>query len=64
MFDWDRAFRNSNVNDMVDIFTKTIQNILSNFIPHQTITIHRAMLKSSLCFKIKVTFTKDFAKIV
>ena len=24
---------------MVDICTKTIQNILSNFIPHQTITI-------------------------
>ena len=38
MSDWDRAFTNSNVNDMVDICTKTIQNILSNFIPHQTIT--------------------------
>ena len=25
---------------MVDICTKTIQNILSNFIPHQTITIN------------------------
>ena len=24
MFDWDRAFKNSNVNDMVDICTKTI----------------------------------------
>ena len=39
MFNWDRAFKNSNVNDMVDICTKTIYNILSNFIPHQTITI-------------------------
>ena len=39
MFDWDRAFTNSNVNDMVDICTKTIQNIISYFIPHQTITI-------------------------
>ena len=39
MFNWDRAFKNSNVNDMVVICTKTIINILSNFIPHQTITI-------------------------
>ena len=39
MFNWDRAFKNSNVNVMVVICTKTIINILSNFIPHQTITI-------------------------
>ena len=39
MFDWDKAFTNSNVNDTVDICTKTIQNILSNFIPYQTVTI-------------------------
>ena len=39
MFDWDIAFTNSNVNDLVDICTKTIQDIVSNFIPHQTITI-------------------------
>ena len=39
IFNWDRAFKNSDVNDMVDIFPKTIYNILSNFIPHQTITI-------------------------
>ena len=39
MFDWDKPFTSSNVNDMVDIYAKTIQNILSNFIPHQTITI-------------------------
>ena len=39
MFDGDRAFANSNVDDMVDICTKTIQNILSNFIPRQAITI-------------------------
>ena len=29
MFDWDRAFTN-NVNDIVDICTKTIEDILSN----------------------------------
>ena len=39
MFNWDRAFKNSNVNDMVDICRKTIYKITSNFIPHQTITI-------------------------
>ena len=39
MFNWDRTFKNSNMKDMVDICTKTILNILSNFIPHQTITI-------------------------
>ena len=38
MCDWDRAFTNSNVNDMVNICTKTIQNILTNFILHQKIT--------------------------
>ena len=39
-FTWDRVFKNSNVNDMVDICTKTVYNILSNFIPHQTVTIN------------------------
>ena len=39
MFNWDRAFKNSNVNHMVEICTKTIYNILSNFVPHQIITI-------------------------
>ena len=38
-FDWDNAFVNKNVDDMVDIFDKTILNILSNFIPHETVTI-------------------------
>ena len=39
MFDWVRAFTNSDVNDMIDIFTKAIQNILSNFIRYKTIII-------------------------
>ena len=29
---------NKNVNEKVDTFNKTILNILSNFIPHETIT--------------------------
>ena len=36
-FNWDRAFFNTNVNEKVFIFSNTILNILSNFIPHETI---------------------------
>ena len=39
MFDWDRAFVNTNVNEKVFILNKSILNILSNFIPHETLTI-------------------------
>ena len=37
-FNWQKAFSNKNVNEKVDTFSKTILNILSNFIPHKTIT--------------------------
>ena len=37
-FNWQKAFSNKNVNENVDTFNKTILNILSNFIPHETIT--------------------------
>ena len=36
-FNWERAFSNTNVNKKVDIFNRTILNILSNFIPRKTI---------------------------
>ena len=36
-FNWDRAFLNTNMNEKVSIFTSTAMNILSNFIPHETI---------------------------
>ena len=36
-FNWERAFSNTNVNEKVDIFNRTILNILSNFIPNETI---------------------------
>ena len=36
MFDWNRAFINANVN--VFILQKTILNILSHFIPRETLT--------------------------
>ena len=37
-FNWQKAFSNKNVNDKVDTSNRTILNILSNFIPHETIT--------------------------
>ena len=37
-FNWQKAFSNKNVNQKVDTFDKTILNILTNFIPHETIT--------------------------
>ena len=40
MFDWDRAFVNTNVNENVFILNKTILNILSNFIPHETVSVN------------------------
>ena len=36
-FNWDRAFLNTNVNEKVSIFSNTILNILSNFIPYETL---------------------------
>ena len=39
MFDWDRAFVNTNVNAKMFILNKVILNILFNFIPHETLTV-------------------------
>ena len=39
MFEWDRAFVNTNVNEKVFILNKAVLNILSNFIPHETLTV-------------------------
>ena len=35
---WEKSFRNLNVNEMVSLFNKIIKNILTNYIPHKTIT--------------------------
>ena len=37
-FNWTRVFSNTSVNEKVNIFNKTILNILSNFIPHEMLT--------------------------
>ena len=36
-FNWERAFSNTHVNEKVCIFNKSVLNVLSNFIPHETI---------------------------
>ena len=69
MFDWYKAFTNSNVNDMVNFCPKTIQNKLSNYISPQAITfmtriLHGLILKLNLNFRRKIKFTKIVSKIV
>ena len=66
-FNWDRAFLNTNVNEKVSIFSNTILNILSNFIPHQTIACgdkdpHGLTEQSDLLFKKKKANSIDTAK--
>ena len=36
-FNWQREFSNLNINERVSFFNKTIVNIVSNFIPHETV---------------------------
>ena len=62
-FDWVRALSNVNVDEKVYFFTKTLLNIIQNFIPHETITfddrdppwinkeIKKLMLEKNLAFK-------------
>ena len=38
-FDWDNAFLGKNVNEKASILTKVILNIMSNYIPNETIII-------------------------
>ena len=37
-FPWDNRFANISVNEQVQLFTQTFQNIIFNYIPHETIT--------------------------
>ena len=37
-FIWEKAFYNTNVNKKVSIFNEKILNVLSNYIPHETLT--------------------------
>ena len=38
-FSWEKAFENLSVDEKVSLFNKTIKNILSNYVPHETTTI-------------------------
>ena len=67
-FNWQKVFSNKNVNEKNDTFNKTILNILSNFIPHETITCDdrdppwfNKKLKSSIHKKMQ--HLKSFAAI-
>ena len=37
-FNWERAFHRKNISEEVSILNNTINNVLSNFIPHETAT--------------------------
>ena len=37
-FPWANRFANININEQAQLFIQTIQNIISNYIPHETIT--------------------------
>ena len=62
-FDWLRALSNVNVDEKVYFFTKTLLNIIQNFIPHETIIcddrdppwinkeIKKLMIEKNLAFK-------------
>ena len=38
-FDWKNAFSNCNPNEQVSVLTKTLLNIMGNFIPNETILV-------------------------
>ena len=62
-FDWVRALSNVNVDEKVYFFTKTLLNIIQNFIPHETVIcddrdppwinkeIKKLMVEKNLAFK-------------
>ena len=37
-FNWEKSFCKTNVNKKLSIFNETISNVLSNYIPHETLT--------------------------
>ena len=37
LFPWEKALRNLNINDIF-LFNNTVKNIISNYIPHETVT--------------------------
>ena len=37
IFNWEKAFSNTNINEKVSLFNMTTLNVLNNYIPHETI---------------------------
>ena len=70
-FNWERAFSNTNVYKKVCIFNKSVFNVLSNFIPHETILCDdkdppwfNSRIKSLLQVKNKVFQTIEKKNII
>ena len=40
LFPWKKPLRYLNINDMIFLFNKTIKHIISNYIPHETVTFN------------------------
>ena len=38
LFPWEKTLRNLNINDIIFLFNKTVKNIISNYIPRETVT--------------------------
>ena len=60
-FNWERSFYRKNISEKVSILNSTINNILSNFIPHETITCDDKRTKTfstNLILQMKIVPTK------
>ena len=58
MFDWDRAFVNTIVDEKMFTFNKTILNTLSNFVLQETLTVDDQKKKKKISSKRKTMFTR------
>ena len=70
-FDWLRVLSNVNVDEKVYFFTKTLLNIIQNFIPHETIIcddrdppwinkgMKKLMIEKNLAFKLYCCFNRN-----
>ena len=60
-FNWKKVFSDTNINEKVSLFNKTILNILSNYILHETIIYDD---KDSPCFNSRIkSLTENKNKI-
>ena len=60
--DWEeRAFRNLNSNEMVHVFNATLENILTNFIRHETTFCddqHPSWITEKVSLMIRIKHTR------